>query len=218
MPQKNASSRRVRGRPRHSDSVPVADNLVAAADRLLRESSYIDLSERQIADAAGVDVAMIRYYFGSKEGLLVELLSREVEASSQRLQVLDTMDIHVPGVTRRIFALLAELYYSKPWVMGVMIAENTRKTSRIRSRFISRFGTNVYGGPLQRVIERLKAAGIYRATVDAEMTALSMRAILSAPLMLAALSGDSEASMQRFRADSWLDHVAHLFEAELTAG
>jgi AcrR family transcriptional regulator len=194
----------------------VAENLIAAADQLLRTLSYFDLSEKRIAEAAGVAVAMIRYYFGGRDGLLLELLRREIKASLLRLREFDTMEVRDGRVTRRIFGILADLYYGKPWLMRLMIVETTRERSPLRSSFIAHFGTNVYGEPLQRLIERLKRDGIYRPGIDAEMTALSMRAMMTAPLMLAPLSEDSS-SMQRFHADSWLDHLAHLFDAELVA-
>ena len=48
--------------------------LVAARARFLEES-YDNVSLREIAGAAGVDVALVNRYFGSKEGLFKEVLS-----------------------------------------------------------------------------------------------------------------------------------------------
>ena len=48
--------------------------LVAARKRFLEES-YDNVSLREIAGDAGVDVALVNRYFGSKEGLFKEVLS-----------------------------------------------------------------------------------------------------------------------------------------------
>ena len=44
--------------------------LLDAASDLMRELDTIDLGIVEIAQRAGVNHAMIRYFFGSKEGLL----------------------------------------------------------------------------------------------------------------------------------------------------
>jgi len=49
----------------------VKRGLITAATEMLREMNYKDISIREIARRAEVISVMIRYHFGSKEGLLV---------------------------------------------------------------------------------------------------------------------------------------------------
>lgn len=51
------------------------EKLLAAATKLFAEKGYAGVSIRQLAEAAGVNSAMISYYFGGKEGLYEAVLS-----------------------------------------------------------------------------------------------------------------------------------------------
>lgn len=59
------------GRPKQSANQQdsARNNLIAAAKRCFSEHGFDKVSTRKIALSAGVDAAMIRYYFGSKVGL-----------------------------------------------------------------------------------------------------------------------------------------------------
>ncbi|MFK4985547.1 TetR family transcriptional regulator, partial [Klebsiella pneumoniae] len=54
----------------HSDK---KEQILAVAERLFSEQDFDAVSVRDIAKEANVNVAMISYYFGSKEKLLEEL-------------------------------------------------------------------------------------------------------------------------------------------------
>ena len=49
-------------------------SLLAAATELFAESGPANVSIRQVASAAGVNHGLVHYYFGSKDGLLAEVL------------------------------------------------------------------------------------------------------------------------------------------------
>jgi AcrR family transcriptional regulator len=76
---------------------PTAQRLLDAAHRLLVRSGYNSLSVEAIGQEAGENKALIRYYFGSKNGLLVALtdtlISDTLGQARQRLSGLsDTRD------------------------------------------------------------------------------------------------------------------------------
>jgi AcrR family transcriptional regulator len=55
------------------------DRILFTAERLFADRGYNNVSVRDIAAKANVNSALIRYYFGSKEGLLVEVYKRHCE-------------------------------------------------------------------------------------------------------------------------------------------
>lgn len=59
--------------------------IIEAAEQLFAKHGYGSTSVRQIADAAGVNLAMISYYFGSKEKLMEALV--DYRTSHVRLQL-----------------------------------------------------------------------------------------------------------------------------------
>lgn len=62
------------------------ERILAAAVELFAGSGYAGTGVRQIAAAAGVNVAMIHYYFGSKAGLFKAIIDHFFERLSQTLE------------------------------------------------------------------------------------------------------------------------------------
>src|SRR2546429_4043277 len=78
-----ARKRRARGRPKGASAGQVRERLLGAARELFLRYGYRAVSSRQIGAAAGVNFAMIRYYFGGKPGLYREILQGVLPARSE---------------------------------------------------------------------------------------------------------------------------------------
>ncbi len=57
--------------------------IIEVAERLFAQRGFDGVSLREITNEAGVDVALVKYHFGSKQGLFDELLRRRAEALNQ---------------------------------------------------------------------------------------------------------------------------------------
>jgi AcrR family transcriptional regulator len=78
------------GRPVGSGDGVGKETLIAAAKKLLQELTPAQVTIAAIAREAGADPALVRYYFGSREALLLEVtqqiaLQAEVETRSEDL-------------------------------------------------------------------------------------------------------------------------------------
>jgi AcrR family transcriptional regulator len=73
MTTKTKAPVRPRG-PRRSETTKQI--IIDAAERCLAESDFDGVSLRTITDAAGVDLALVNYHFGSKENLVTEVIER----------------------------------------------------------------------------------------------------------------------------------------------
>ncbi|MFN8242545.1 MAG: TetR family transcriptional regulator [Ferruginibacter sp.] len=60
--------------------------IIQTAEALFAEKGFDGTSVRDIAEAAGVNVAMISYYFGSKEKLLEALFTLRAGSTTQKLE------------------------------------------------------------------------------------------------------------------------------------
>jgi AcrR family transcriptional regulator len=71
----SARKRPGKGRPRRAagDERAIPDALLAAADECIADERTSNVPVRRIAEKAGVNQAMINYYFNSKDGLLLAL-------------------------------------------------------------------------------------------------------------------------------------------------
>lgn len=58
--------------------------IVTAAKAALVEVGYAGLSTRKISEVAGVPLSQIHYHFGSKRGLMLEVLAEETRSLLQR--------------------------------------------------------------------------------------------------------------------------------------
>jgi len=61
--------RPIRARPQRSDGEQSRERLMRAALQLFAQQGFAKTSTREIAEAAGANLAAIRYYFGDKAGL-----------------------------------------------------------------------------------------------------------------------------------------------------
>ena len=60
--------------------------IINTAERLFADTGYEGTSVRDIAEEAGINVAMISYYFGSKEKLLETLFAVRAEGTAHKLE------------------------------------------------------------------------------------------------------------------------------------
>lgn len=62
------------------------DHILDVAERVFAEVGYDGASTRLISSEAGVNMAMLNYYFGSKEGLLLAIVSRRTATFQSIIQ------------------------------------------------------------------------------------------------------------------------------------
>jgi AcrR family transcriptional regulator len=60
------------------------ERVLAAARDILLERGFAQTSTRAVAERAGVRLSLVHYHFGSKHGLLIEVLERENELLLER--------------------------------------------------------------------------------------------------------------------------------------
>src|SRR5262250_3547096 len=71
------------------------ERLLQAASSLFSEQGYAATGTRAIAARASCNVALISHYFGSKEGLLREVILRGIGAAGDELRALLAMPLPV---------------------------------------------------------------------------------------------------------------------------
>jgi AcrR family transcriptional regulator len=85
---------------RRRDSESSREKLLASAERLFADRGFDGVSVRDIANAAGVNSALVGYYFRGKEGLLSEVYTRHCEPlKRERARLLDEYSKAAKGPT-----------------------------------------------------------------------------------------------------------------------
>lgn len=72
-------------KPRKRDADATRSAIVDAAKRVFTEKGFDQAGTRDIADRAGVNIALINRYFGSKEGLFNEAVIPALSVSAEQL-------------------------------------------------------------------------------------------------------------------------------------
>jgi len=143
------------------DKGVIRDALLDATSALMRELDTIEIGILDIAARANVNHGMIRYYFGSKEGMLLALLDRDVKLRIRQLEALlrlrvsptERMRLHLEGIL--------DTYYRIPY-LNRLIQAMVRDASPERVRHIAEELLKPIANAQHRIIEEGIASGEFR--------------------------------------------------------
>lgn len=190
---------------------PLRNRLIKAALDCFLADDYHNVTTRRIAEFAGANVSMIRYYFGSKEGLYEEMIR---ETLSPLLDVLDG-----PLLTSKVgFAEFLALYYRTmsarpefPKLILKVLALHHGPGRRFIQQLLERGRTRG-----ARKVAEMKAQGQLETGVDPDILRLAFVSLAMTPMLLKDIF---EEQMERPMDDIFLESLAkfngHLFSAGL---
>lgn len=139
------------------------EKLIAAATTLFARDGYDRVSIRQIGDAAGVNSAMISYYFGGKQGLYDAVLASQISSVKQfvskDLSALDPRD-----VIRQYAAEMLRVHQGHPHLLPYIFRELASADNPPNSIFqtVAPKLFALLSGALARGVEM----GIFRTDLD----------------------------------------------------
>ncbi|MCK9199538.1 MAG: TetR/AcrR family transcriptional regulator [Gallionella sp.] len=158
---------------------PVYARLLKAALECFLADEYHKVTTRMIADKAGANISMIRYYFGNKEGLYEEMIR---ETLKPLLDLFDgSMMSNVGG-----FAEFLRLYYDTmrkhpefPKLILKILALNQGPGRRFVLQLLERGRTSGV-----RKVEEFKAGGQIDAALNPDVVRMSFVSLAMTPILL----------------------------------
>ena len=139
----------------------IRETLLEAASSLMRELDTIDIGILDIAARAEVNHGMIRYYFGSKEGMLLALLDRDVCVRIRQLNALFRLDVSPTERMRIHLEGIIDTYYQIPY-LNRLIQAMVRDASAERVHHIAEELLKPIANAQHRIIRDGIAAGEFR--------------------------------------------------------
>lgn len=195
---------------RQDAPAPVRQRLLQAAKTCFLADDYHDVSTRRIADLAGVNVSMIRYYFGSKVGLYEEMIRDTLQPI---LDVLDGEMLATPAG----FADYLRMYY-RTMIATPEFPKLILKVLALRSgpgrRFIQQLLERGRTGGAKRV-QMLKKDGHAAATLDPDVLRMSFVSLAMTPMLLKDIF---EEQMEKPMDTAFLDALAQFNGRLICAG
>lgn len=117
------------------------DALLAAASDLMILSGTADVSLQAIARHAQVTAPLAKYYFGSKEGLLLALARRDTHRALDQLHQIIASDISPERKMRMHVVGIVRAYARRPYLNGLLNLllqdENSESAKEIRESFVA---------------------------------------------------------------------------------
>lgn len=98
------------------------ERLLDAAGALIIERQSIEISLADIAAKAGLNSALVKYYFGAKSGLLVALIEREAVHARAEMQHLLALDLPAPRKMRLHLRAIMATYRRVPYLNRLLHA------------------------------------------------------------------------------------------------
>jgi AcrR family transcriptional regulator len=158
---------------------PVRARLLQAALDCFLADEYQHVTTRIIADKAGANISMIRYYFGNKEGLYEEMIR---ETLQPLLEVLDGELLSSVEGFRDFLLLYYETMSARPEFPKLILkvlALNHGPGRRFIQQLLERGRTR----GAQRV-QRLKQNGQIEASIDPDILRLAFVSLAMTPMLL----------------------------------
>lgn len=177
------------GRPPARAERDVRAALLEAARDAFAAGGYHAASLRRIAGAAGVNPAMIHYYFGSKQGLYRAMLAEVLEPVIERLAGLSDADSDRCAFAERILRLYTETMREQPWLPALVARDVLAADGPARRVFVDLVGKRVGGSLLPGLIDKEMRAGHIRPDLDPRMTTLSLISLAVFPMLALPVAG-----------------------------
>jgi TetR/AcrR family transcriptional regulator len=138
-----------------NDQGGAREQLLEAASQIMRDGDTIDLSLSELSLRAGLNSALVKYYFGNKNGLMHALLDRDMGKIVIDLNALVAKDMPPEEKLRRHIGAAIDTYFAYPYLnrllMRLIRDSAPVEASRIAERYLR---------PISRSYDQLIADGV----------------------------------------------------------
>lgn len=151
---------------------PTVNKIIEAAVPLFAAKGLAAVSVKELADAAGVNIALISYYFGGKENLYAYVLTSQLAILHDAIEMIRKEEISAVMKLRRLSEELIVINREHPHIDRLFFTEVFSPTKYFDS--IVKTAVCHSHRFLQACIEEAKQAGEFRADLDADLAAMSL--------------------------------------------
>lgn len=158
---------------------PVRERLLKAALDNFLSDDYHKVTTRLIADKAGTNISMIRYYFGNKEGLYEEMIRNTM---NPLLNVLDGQMLDSVDGFKDFFNLYYETMSKQPEFPKLILkvlALNQGPGRRFIQQLLERGRTRG-----AKKVEDMKSAGQVAPSLDPDIVRMAFVSLAMMPMLL----------------------------------
>jgi AcrR family transcriptional regulator len=97
------------------------DQLLDTTSHLMREGDTVDISLSELAQASGLNSALVKYYFGNKAGLLTALLERDFASILRAVDQLLHKDADPETKLRLHMSAVVNTFFRTPYIHRLLM-------------------------------------------------------------------------------------------------
>lgn len=210
----DSSAIRRPGRPPSKRGANVRAALLAAARESIVELGFAGASTKHIAARAGVNPAMISYYFGSKAELGEAAFRDTIEPVRERFDALARSGQSGADLFEFLREYMSALA-AHPWIPRMVVREVLPETGRFREIFFREIAGRG-AAILPATIVAAQKDGTISASLDPRFAAISIASLAVFPFLMAELL-DTKLGVSLSNEKTFEDFVRHT-HALLVAG
>jgi AcrR family transcriptional regulator len=179
-----STSDRKRGRPAVADSDDLRNTLLDSAEELFADQGFAATPLRRIAESAGVNPAMVHYYFGSKTGLLRAVLDRALAPMAEALA--DMREEPEANLTK-VAQMMFEMAGRHPAMPRLIVREVMLSGGETQQLFIEHYAPRL-GGALPGLVRRAQTQGLVSESLDPGVVTLMLLSLSMFPFVARAIA------------------------------
>jgi AcrR family transcriptional regulator len=141
--------------------------ILDVATREFADHGYAGARVDEIAAKTSTTKRMLYYYFGSKEGLYLAVLERAYAGIRSLEQQLDVEHLRPEDALRQLAELTFDHHESHPDFIRLVALENIHRAEHLKRSSVLRGLASPALVVLSEILERGRAAGVFRDDVDA---------------------------------------------------
>lgn len=153
------------------------EKLLAASVPLFAGQGFAAVSIRQVAEAAGVNSALISYYFGGKSGLYEAVLKQQFSYIADRIRMLSEQSLTPADKIRRYARAVEEVHQAEPYLIHLWFREMAEPTSSFRHIIIEHI--SIAAAFLRGAITEGMSKGLFRADIIPEYAVTGLAGMLN---------------------------------------
>jgi len=175
------------------DKIDKKDYILDVAERVFADKGFDGASTRLISGEAGVNMAMLNYYFGSKEGLFLAIIERKIShfqnilqnlGSNENMRAWDKMETYIELYGDKI---VNNNCFQKLLYKEMVMDRGNELSEKLRSMLLK----NV--AEVEKILKEGITAGDFNEDIDIPMVIATLYGtknyIINTPLMAGPLLG-----------------------------
>jgi TetR/AcrR family transcriptional regulator len=156
---------------------PTVTKIIEAAIPLFATKGLVNVSVKELADAAGVNIALISYYFGGKDNLYAYILEDQLTKLKDTIETIRHEDVSAIMKLKKFADELLATNKSNPYIYQFFHME-VFNPSKYFDTSVRKAVCHTHGF-LRSCIEEAKSKGEIRGDVDAALAAMGFLKILN---------------------------------------